>query len=277
MATEKKTRGREAFQRFTLSQRIEHIILVVAFTGLALTGLPQKFALQPWAETMIAFMGGIERVRIIHRVMAAVLMLETIYHGGVVTYKLYVLRQPPYMLPSFQDVRDMIYIIAYNLGLRDERPKMGRFNFEEKMEYWAVVWGLAIMGVTGFMMWNPITTTHLLPGQVVPAAKSAHGNEALLAVLAIIIWHMYNEHISHFNTSIFTGKIDRETMEKKHALELEVIESGRVPPPPPPEVYRKRMRVFVPFAVVMTILLLAGVVWFITFEQTAIATIPPPP
>ncbi|HEC22161.1 MAG TPA: hypothetical protein ENI95_04515, partial [Chloroflexi bacterium] len=130
MATEKKTRGREAFQRFTLSQRIEHIILVVAFTGLALTGLPQKFALQPWAETMIAFMGGIERVRIIHRVMAAVLMLETIYHGGVVTYKLYVLRQPPYMLPSFQDVRDMIYIIAYNLGLRDERPKMGRFNFE---------------------------------------------------------------------------------------------------------------------------------------------------
>jgi cytochrome b subunit of formate dehydrogenase len=273
MATEVKTEKAQAVLRFKIAPRIEHLILLVTFTGLAITGLPQKYAAQPWAETMIAVMGGIETVRIIHRVMATGLMAEAIYHGGMITYRLFVLRQPPYLLPVFKDVRDLIGVMAYNLGLRKEHPKMERFNFEEKMEYWAVIWGMGVMILTGFMLWNPVATARFLPGEAIPAAKTAHGQEALLAVLAIIIWHMYNV-LTHGNFSIFTGRIKRKTMEEKHALELEDIESGNVPQPPPQDVYRKRMRVFVPVAFVIAGALLAGLVWFVTFEQTAITTLP---
>jgi cytochrome b subunit of formate dehydrogenase len=169
----------------------------------------------------------------------------------------------------------LIKTMAFNLGLRDEHPRMGRFNFEEKLEYWAVIWGMGIMILTGFMLWNPIATTRFLPGEAIPAAKTAHGNEAVLAVLAIIIWHMYNVLVAHRNLSMFSGRINREIMEEKHEQELEAIERGETPQPPPPDIYRKRMKRFVPFAVVMTIALLAGLIWFVTFEQTAITTIPP--
>jgi cytochrome b subunit of formate dehydrogenase len=261
--------------RFRLPERIEHIILLVSFTGLALTGLPQKFVQTSVAVWLITLLGGIETVRIIHRVFATLLMATGIYHGGSITYKLFVLGQPPYLLPRFSDFTDLIQTMAFNLGLRDEHPRMGRFNFEEKLEYWAVIWGMAIMILTGFMLWNPIATTRFLPGQVIPAAKIAHGNEAVLAVLAIIIWHMYNVLVAHRNLSMFSGKINRAIMEEEHAQELEAIERGETPQPPPPDVYRRRMKRFVPFAVVMTILLLAGLIWFVTFEQSAITTIPP--
>jgi len=275
MATEKKARNEETVERFTLAQRIEHWVLVVAFTGLAITGLPQKFALQPWAETMIGIMGGIEAVRVIHRVLATLLMLEVIYHGGVTTYRLFVLRLPPYMLPAFSDFVHLFQQITFNLGLRQERPRMDRFNYEEKLEYWAVVWGTMVMVITGFMLWNPIATTRFLPGQFIPAAKTAHGGEALLAVLSIITWHVYSVHVRHFNPSMFSGKISRHAMEEEHALELARIEAGRVPQPPAAAVYRKRMRAFIPFALFMTALLVAALVWFVTFEETAITTIPP--
>ena len=105
-------------------------------------------------------------------------------------------------------------------------PQMGRYTFEEKMEYWAFVWGAIIMGATGFMMWNPISTVKFLPGEVIPAAKAAHGGEALLAVLAIIIWHMYGVHIKRFNKSMWTGKMSEEEMLHEHPLELADIKAG---------------------------------------------------
>lgn len=269
-------KDKRTIKRFGISPRIEHIILLVTFTGLALTGLPQKYAQQPWADALIAFLGGIETVRIIHRVMATTLMAEAIYHGGVITFKLFVLREPPYLLPLPRDLTELIQVMAFNLGLRKEHPRMARFNFEEKLEYWAVIWGMGIMIATGFMLWNPIATTRFLPGEAIPAAKTAHGNEALLAVLAIITWHMYNV-LTHGNFSIFTGRIKRRIMEEKHAEELAAIEAGDVPQPPPPDVFRRRMRIFIPVAIIIAGTLLAGLVWFVTFEQTAITTLPPTP
>ncbi len=261
------------YQRFTLSQRIEHWVQVLSFSLLALTGLPQKFAGVPWAETMIALMGGVETVRIIHRFAAVVLLLGVIYHGGYLTYKVFIERVPLAMLPGWIDVKDMFGVFAYNLGLRKTRPKLPRYNFEEKFEYWAFVWGTVIMALTGFMLWNPIATANFMPGSFIPAAKAAHGGEALLAVLAIIIWHMYGVHIRHFNRSMFTGKLKHEEMAHEHAIELEQIESGLKPPPAPAEEVAQRRRLFLPVAAVISIVLLASLFWFVTFEQTAISTV----
>ncbi len=264
---------KQKYRRFSLAQRIEHWVQVISFTVLALTGLPQKFVGYPWAESMIAFLGGIETVRIIHRYAALVLAIATIYHGAVVVYKIAVQKLGWSMLPKWQDLKDLMAMIAYNLGLRKERPKMPHYNFEEKLEYWAFVWGTVIMAITGFILWNPIAAAEFLPGSFIPAALAAHSGEALLAVLAIIVWHMYGVHIRKFNTSMFTGNLSREDMEHEHALELEAIESGALPQPSPKEEQIKRARIFVPLLIIIVATLSYGVYLFTTFEQTAITTV----
>lgn len=264
----------QEYPRFTPAQRFEHIIMIVTFTGLALTGLPQSYAAEPWAKTLIDIMGGIESIRIVHRIMATVLMALSIYHGGIISYKLYVLGTQATMIPGLRDLRDVIHWMAFNLGLRKSHPRLPRYNFGEKAEYLALVWGTLVMIGTGFMLWNPITTATVLPGEVIPAARIAHGREALLAVLSIITWHMYNVHIRRFNRAMFTGKLSRDAMEEEHAEELEAIEAGQLPPEPPADVIAKRRRRFIPYAVVMTVLLVSGLIWFVTSEQTAISTVP---
>lgn len=264
----------QEFVRFSAAQRFEHILVVVTFTVLGLTGIPQRYAGHAWAQTMLEWMGGIESVRIVHRIMATILMLECIYHGGVLSYEIFVLGKRLDMIPGLKDMYDAIGTVLHNLGLRKAPPKMPRFNFGEKAEYLAMVWGTLVMVLTGFMLWNPIATARLLPGAWIPAAKAAHSAEALLAVVSIVVWHMYNVHIKHFNKSMFTGKITRHEMEKEHGAELEDIEAGRLPVPPPAEIIEQRKRVFWPYAVVMTVILVAGLFLFISFEQSAIDTVP---
>lgn len=262
------------YLRFTPGQRFEHILLLVTFSGLALTGLPQKYSGEAWAQGLIDLMGGVESIRIVHRVLATILMAEAIYHGGIISYKLYVLGRRATMLPGVRDIRDVIEWIAYNLGLRKNHPHLPRYNFGEKVEYLAVVWGTIIMVITGFMLWNPIATSSVLSGEIIPAARVAHGAEAVLAVLSILIWHMYNVHIRRFNRSMFTGKLSHEAMAEEHAEELEAIEKGETTPEPPAAVIEARKRRFLPYAAVMTVLLVGGLIWFVSFEQSAIRTIP---
>lgn len=263
------------YPRFRTMARIEHAILMVSFTILTITGLPQKYALQGWAEWMINVMGGIELVRIIHRWSAIALVVGSIYHMFTSAYRFYVKRERMRMLPEKKDLQDLIQTVKHNLGFTDEAPRMGKFNFGEKVEYWAVVWGTAIMVITGFVLWNPIAATQILPGQFIPAAKAAHGGEALLAALSIVIWHMYNVHIKHFNPSMFTGNLPHHQMEEEHALELERLEAGGDPwPELALPVLHQRQRIFFIVAAVVGLLLLAGLIWAFTFEQTAIETIP---
>ena len=264
----------ENYPRFELARRIEHLVLILSFTTLAITGLPQKYSLAGISQALINLFGGIETIRVIHRTAATIFILEAIYHLLVMGYKLLVLRLEATMLPGIKDAVDGVQEMAHNLGLLKRSPRMGHYNFKEKMEYWALVWGLVVMAVTGFMMWNPILTTKILPGQFIPAAKAAHGAEAVLAVLAIILWHFYNVHLRGWNWSMITGKLSRAEMKAEHAEELEQIETGLLPHPILPGLYRRRMKVFVPAAVVVTLLLLFGVYKFTTFEQTALVTLP---
>lgn len=180
------------------------------------------------------------------------------------------------MLPGLGDIRKGWQALLYNLGLRADRPQEGRYNFAEKAEYWAVVWGTVVMAITGFMMWNPISTTRFLPGQVVPAAKAAHGFEAILAVLAILVWHLYHVHLKHFNRSMFTGKMTEKEMIEEHPLELADIKAGVAVRPVDLLVLKRRRRVFFPIYAIVAVVLLVGVYAFVSYEQTAITTLPEP-
>ncbi len=263
------------YPRFRLMARIEHLVLLISFTVLGITGLPQKYAASDWGDAMIAFMGGIDSVRNIHHYSAFVLAAGSVYHLLTSAYRLFVKRERMRIMLRAKDARDLWDWVRFNLGALKEHPKMTKFNFGEKIEYWAVVWGTVIMGVTGFMLWNPIATTSLLPGQFIPAAKAAHGGEAILAVLSILTWHMYNVLIKNRNFSMFTGKLPHNQMEEEHALELERLEAGGTPWPglALPVLYRRR-RIFIVASVIVGGLMIAGLVWAFTFEETAITTIP---
>jgi len=274
MSESEAVNKQDSFVRFNRMQRVEHLVLLLSFTALALTGLPQRYAETEIGIRAIEAMGGIESIRILHRVFAVVLMAGSIYHGGVLTYNIFVKRTRLDMLPNFGDVRDVIHWTLYNLGLRKDHPKLPRFNFIEKAEYLAVVWGTVIMIITGFMLWNPITTAEYLPATLIPAALAAHSAEALLAVLSILLWHMYHVVIKELNPSMFTGKMSRETMEEEHGAELDAIEQGTLPAPPEPEVMQRRQRVFIPYATIMTVVLVGFLIRFVTVETTAIETVP---
>jgi len=267
----------QTIMRFGPIERAEHLFLLVSFTTLAITGLVQKFPESSLALRIIRFLGGIENTRTIHHISAIVLSLLAIFHVFYVGYKIYVLKRPLTMLPGLKDVRDAVGLLKYNLGLSPRPPEMDRYNFGEKIEYWAVVWGTLIMAISGYMLWNPVLTTRILPGEFVPAAKMAHGYEAILAVLSILIWHVWHVHIKHFNKSIFTGRITLEEMEEEHALELKRILAGEWPPPLPPaqERWRRAVR-YLPLAGLASILLLIPTYYIFT-EQTAITTLPPAP
>lgn len=261
------------YERFPLARRIEHIVMMLSFITLGLTGLPQKFPSSPLSIASVGLIGGVENLRSIHHVAAIVMMLGTAWHLLVFGYMAYVRRTRLSMLPTLQDAKDGWQAVKYNLGFAKTFPQMGRYTFEEKMEYWAFVWGALIMGITGFMMWNPIITASFFPGEVIPAAKAAHGGEALLAILAIIIWHMYGVHIKRFNKSMFTGKMSEEEMLEEHPLELADIKAGLDDRPIDPATLRKRQAAYLPVAILLALFMLGGIYGFVNAEQTALTTI----
>jgi cytochrome b subunit of formate dehydrogenase len=264
------------YPRFSRGQRIQHGILILSFSVLALTGLPQKYASTRAVEAAIALLGGIEAVRVVHRAAAILLILATLYHLFDVAYRILVRRASLAMLPRYRDLLDALQTLRYNLGRAAARPRMGRYTFEEKLEYWALIWGNLVMIATGFLLWNPIAAARLFPGQAIPAALAAHGGEALLAVLAVIVWHGYGVHLRHFNRSMFTGSMTAAEMRQEHPLELEAILAGRAPAEPEPGTLRRHRRVFLPVAAILALALLVGLYWFVTFEETALETLSPP-
>jgi len=270
MSTEKKT-----YVRFGVARRIEHFILILSFTTLGLTGLIQKYALNDISLWLVSAMGGITMVRIIHRIAATVFVLEGVYHLVHLGYLLYVQKKEASMVPTIKDAKDALQTFLFNLGIAKEAPKMPRYNFSEKVEYLAMVWGFIAMGLTGFMLWNPIATTKILPGVVIPAAKAAHGLEAVLAVLAILLWHFYNVHVKHWNWAMIRGTMTRHQMEEEHGEELEQIEAGKPEVEVDDKSFKKRMGIYMPISMILSVALVAAVIYFITFEESAITTINP--
>ena len=223
--------------RFTVRQRLEHLCVMVLFLLLAATGLPQKFFEADWARWTIEVLGGIDRVRWLHRTSGILFALLAAIH--LLTALALVLsgRAGLSLVPARKDFSDAVVMLRYYLGLSEEQARFGRFDYRQKFEYWGLVLGGVVMIVTGFILYFPTTVTRVLTGEVIPAAKVAHSNEGLLAFLVVIIWHVYNAHLSPdafpFDSSIFTGKISRERMEKEHPLEYARMGGGTEQGEPP--------------------------------------------
>lgn len=213
----------ERIRRFSLRRRFEHAAGMTLFLLLAGTGLPQEFWQQSWARWSILAMGGIERVRWIHRYAGIVFSALVVWHLGTALIQVGRRKMKASMVPARKDFLDAIVMMRYYLRLADQPPRFDRFDYRQKFEYWGLVVGSLIMIVTGYMLYFPVETARIFPGEVIPAALMMHGREALLAFLIVITWHLYNAHFSPesfpFDKSIFTGMTTRERMEKEHPLE----------------------------------------------------------
>jgi len=214
--------------RFDVKQRIEHLVTMLVFTLLCLTGLPQKFYDTGWAHTLVDFFGGVDRSRALHRFCGVLLALSTAFHFASILIGMVEKRMRLSMIPTKQDFRDAIGTLGYYLGTADHPPPFDRYDYRMKFEYWGLVVGNVVMVLTGFILFFPTLAARLVPGQAIPAAKVAHSNEGLMAFLVIVIWHIYNAHLNPdvfpFDTSIFTGRISRERMLHEHPLELARME-----------------------------------------------------
>lgn len=217
------------FPRFSIAQRWEHAVLMLSGLILLLTGLPQKYREFSISQDLLSTPDRVELIRQIHHIAAIVLALEAVYHVGRIIYLMAKRRLPGDLLPTWQDVRDAGHMLQYLLFLRSDKPKFGRYNFEQKVTYWFIFFGVLIMGISGFIIWFPVQFTQFLPGGVVPAAKLAHSTEAVVAAIFVIVWHVYHVHVERTNLSMFTGRVSEDEMRTFHEKEYERLTGQSAP------------------------------------------------
>jgi cytochrome b subunit of formate dehydrogenase len=210
--------------RMTVNQRWQHLILLTSFIILVITGFALKFPDSWFAQAL----GMSEKLRsIIHRVAGVVLMGAGIYH----IFYLAVAREGRRLLrdlaPAPNDGFDVLRAMRYYLGLSDQKPAFGRFSYAEKAEYWALVWGTALMGVTGIMLWAKVWVGNLLARWTVDVATAIHYYEAILATLAIVIWHFYqvffDPDVYPMNGAWLDGKMPVDHYREEHELDTESL------------------------------------------------------
>ncbi len=215
----------EVFYRFGVNIRAQHFILAVSMVLLILSGLPVRFHDSVIFKFVIFLLGGIHNSTFLHRVGAVGLMIICVWHVGWLAFTREGRREFLALAPVPKDVIDVIQNMKYFLRLSDQKARFGRFSYIEKFDYWAVYWGVVVMVGSGLLLWFQDITLQFLPKFVLDVAKEMHRDEALLATLAIVIWHMYNAHLNPpkfpGTLVIWNGLMTKDEMLDEHPLEYE--------------------------------------------------------
>ncbi len=216
--------------RFGLHNRLLHGVVILTFLGLVATGMPLKFSGTAWAARLARFLGGFEAAGYFHRLFAILLCAAFLIHVGEVAYRVLVRHEtgllwgPTSMVPQPRDVVEMVRHFRWFLGL-GPRPRFDRFTYWEKFDYWAVFWGMAIIGGSGFFLWFPTFFARLFPGWLFNVAFVIHSEEALLAALFIFFVHFFNSHFRPekfpADLVIFTGRVTEEELRSERPAEYE--------------------------------------------------------
>ncbi|MBX3008837.1 MAG: cytochrome c3 family protein [Melioribacteraceae bacterium] len=206
--------------RFTKNEVIQHFILLTSFITLAITGFALKYHQSWWADLLLN-MGMSEPVRqYIHRVAAVVMIAGGIYH---IFYLMFTPRGRDVLLnllPKLHDATDAYYSILYYLKLRKDKPKYDKYDYTEKAEYWALIWGTIVMGVTGFILWFPTVVGDWAPTWLIKVSELIHFYEAILATLAILVWHwffvIFHPHEYPMSLTWIDGQMSLKTYRHHH-------------------------------------------------------------
>jgi cytochrome b subunit of formate dehydrogenase len=207
-------------QRF----RWQHAALLASFITLVLTGFALKFP-ESWFASMLAM--GEHLRRIMHRIAAVVLIGVSLYHAFDAAFSREGRRLVKDLFPTLEDVRGAWQNILYYLGFNSRKPEFARFNYAEKAEYWALVWGMIVMGVTGLALWAKVIVGNHLPRWWLDVATAIHYYEAVLATLAIVVWHFYqvffDPDVYPMNWAWWDGKMPLHHYREEHGLDVESL------------------------------------------------------
>lgn len=226
--------GEREFMRFKRLNRLLHVAMIVSFISLALTGMTLKFAYTGWAAFLSRLLGGYESAGYIHR-LAAVVMIATFVTHIVDLFRMKrheykswraLLMGPDSMVFNKRDLQELIGNFKWFLG-RGPRPDYGRWTYWEKFDYFAVFWGMMVIGSTGLTLWFPEFFTLFFPGWMLNVATIIHSDEALLAVGFIFTVHFFNTHLRPekfpMDIVIFTGRMTVEDLKEDKPAEYEAL------------------------------------------------------
>jgi cytochrome b subunit of formate dehydrogenase len=225
--------------RFSLGARYLHGLLIFCFLGLAATGMTLFFSSAPWASAVAHGLGGFRAILFLHKGCGVLLSAGFVFHVGHIAYRALVKREkglfwgPTSMVPQPRDLVDLYRHVRWFLWL-GPKPRFDRFTYWEKFDYWAVFWGMVIIGVSGWMMWFAPFFARFVPGSAFNIALLIHGEEALLAVWFIFMIHWFNADFRPdkfpMDEVIFTGRISEETLREERPLEYErLAQQGSLP------------------------------------------------
>lgn len=217
-------------ERFALIERLLHFLMALSFLILAGTGLPLKYAHSEMATWLVHNVIGFGQAALLHRIAAFTMGVVFLFHFVKILYKAFIKKQkgifkgPDSLVPQWQDIKDFFNHIAYFLGFKKEEPAWGRWTYWEKFDYFAVVWGMLIIGSSGLTLWFPEFISRLFPGWLINAAHIIHSEEALLATGFIFVVHFFNTHLRPgafpMDEVIFTGYIPEGKFKEERSLEL---------------------------------------------------------
>jgi cytochrome b subunit of formate dehydrogenase len=240
---EAQTRVTERYAlRFGRVDRTLHGFLMFSFLGLALTGMPVLFSDAPWARTMARVLGGFTVTHAAHRVFAAIMMAVFVIHVGRLVARVALEKDysifwgPTSLVPQPKDLEDMYRHMRWFVGA-GPRPAFDRYAYWEKFDYFAVFWGMAIIGGSGLLLWFPEAFARVLPGWVFNIALLVHGEEALLAVGFIFTIHFFNSHLRPgkfpMDMVIFTGRVSERELEDERPAEYARVKDTLLDAGPP--------------------------------------------
>lgn len=226
------------YRRFPFVWRAAHLTFALSLMLLTLTGMPLFFPDSSWAPVVISAFGGPKIAGIVHRSSAVVFGAVFFWHLGYVLFRIvknwktFRFFGPDSLIPNWQDMKDIILMFKWFLGL-GPRPVFDRWTYWEKFDYWAPFWGVTIIGVSGLMMWFPHVTASFLPGWVFNVAMIFHGEEAILAVVFLFTVHFFNNHFRPdkfpLDTVMFTGSVPMEEFRREHRVEFDrMVRSGEL-------------------------------------------------
>jgi cytochrome b subunit of formate dehydrogenase len=231
--------GRRYYRRFSPIEQVMHVMLMLTFIGCAITGVPLLFADHAWAGTLVRLLGGFEGAALIHRVCAAVMTVVFVAHVLRVFVRAFLAEDwlsyfwgSHSLVPNLKDGRDIVGMFKWFFG-KGPRPQFDRYTYWEKFDYWAVFWGMFIIGGSGFMLWFPTFFAQFLPGWMFNVATIVHGEEALLAVGFIFTIHFFNGHLRPekfpMDLVIFTGRLpDHELKDERPVEYARLVQQGRL-------------------------------------------------
>jgi len=224
----------EKYLRMNKSERIQHFLLLSSFIVLVITGFALKFPEAWWVKIISAVVGeyAFEARGIVHRIASVVMIAASVYHLYYIAFTPRGRKLVIDFFPSKRDITEFKNSMMYLIGRIPERPLYGRFSYIEKMEYWAVVWGTVIMGATGFILWFKDFFFKIVGNTGMDIATAIHYYEAILASLAILVWHFYfvflNPDVRPMSKAWYSGYLTKEEMEKEHPRELAEITEAEV-------------------------------------------------